>query len=373
LAASPRPACTGNLDVIKFRESSFEMAGDIVSENEQKVVMTPENGGRIELRRELIDKIEYDARPPKQVTTDELVDGFTHCVSRLIGGENTFRVVKVTPEAVYLSLGVDEGVHSGIELNVYREGEELVNPDTGVSLGKDKKFVGVVQIIFAEKEFSKAVPMDAGAETIKEGDTGVYLRKSPVLAIAGITTQEGEESPYGGMLSEKLIGKFNENPDLRVVERRQLGKVLRELAIQNALLNPNSPEINPAGVEKREAALGPLDIEQGRQVDEALADKLKEIQGADAIIFGTVTDVEGRGAVNLRVVDTSTAAILFSTYHIVGNPEKPIEVKEVKDSTQEVAGGSDSAEKKTTAEPVKNTGSKVPDLLDRILRAIYQR
>jgi hypothetical protein len=377
-ADAPRPFCSSNLDVITFKDSSFQMAGDIVSENDKRVVMVPENGGRVELRRSLIGKVEYDARPPTHVTTDELVTGFTHCVSRLVGGKNDFRVVKVTPEAVYLNLGAEEGARSGIELSVYREGEELVDPETGASLGKEKNFVGVIQIIFADKKFSKAVAIDVPSEKIKEGDTGIYMRQSPVLAIAGITTIDGEESPYGAMLSEKLIGKFGENPSLHVVERRQLGKVLRELAIQNALLAPAVPDKYPDSARNRKSSLGPLDLKSDENElqfePESIADKMRMIKGADAIIFGIATDVNGKAAINLRVVDTSTAAILFSAYKVVANPEKPVGSLYLEEQVAPTHTEEAKAETKTSAVPVKNRpASGDQDLLDRILRAIYNR
>jgi len=369
-AAAVSPSCSSNLDVIKFKDSSFEMAGDVISEDEQRVVMRPENGGRIELRRELIDKIEYDIRPPKQVTTEELVNGFTHCVAGLIGNEKEFRVVKVRPESVYLNLGAEGGARPGIELSIYREGEKVLDPGTGSLLGKEKDFIGVVQIIIVEEEFAKAVPVDVSADRFQEGDTGIYMPRSPVLAIAGVMTDDGQESPYGMLLSEKLIGKFSEDSNLRVIERRHLGKVLRELAIQNALLTPLSDRLS-ADAQKRPAKIGTLEADAtGPALDSSIAEKVKGIEGADAIVFGTVTDVDGKGAVNLRVVDTSSAAILFSTYKMVGNPEKPIEASSSGDETV----SSDGAVERTEARPVRGESpDKLGDLLDRILRALYQR
>jgi curli biogenesis system outer membrane secretion channel CsgG len=376
-AAGPSLSCCSNLDVIKFKDSGFEMTGDVISESEQRVVMTPENGGRVELRRELIDRIEYDVRPSRRLSTDELVSDFVRCVSRLIGSEKVFRLVRVTPEAVYLNLGAEEGASPGIELSVYREGEEIVDPETGASLGKEKSFVGVIQIITVEKEYAKAVPVDAPAQRFEEGDVGIYMRQSPVLAVAGVTTLEGEESPYGALLSEKLIGKFRENPGLNVVERKQLGKVLRELAIQNALLSPPLPDASLGGVKKRQMTLEPLDLEAEESepyLDHSLAEKMRMIEGADAIVLGTVAKMNGRGAVNLRVVDTSTAAILFSTYKVVGNPERPIEVGEADEEDEEdEERAPDDRQESTEAKPARSDPSEKNDLLDRILRAIYQR
>jgi TolB-like protein len=338
------------------------------------VTIVPENGGRVTLRREVIGEILYDDREPRQITTKELVDGFTHCVSRLAGREETFRLVKVTPEAIYLNLGSVDGARPGLELNVYREGDEIVDPETGQTLGREKSFVGILQIVGVENDYSKAVPVHTAAGKFQEGDTGVFLRESPVLAVAGITALDGGESPYGSLVAEQIIGKLNQNPELKVVERKQLGQILRELAIQNALSGPGLPAELPSEVQKRQMTLEAPELKEGGPpvvLDEGMAEKLRKLQGADALIVGTVADVNGHGAVNLRLVDTSTAAVLFSTHKMVGNPEKPIQQarqEEEKGSTEPTA-----SEKTTTAEPVSRSTKGGPDLLDRILRAVYQR
>lgn len=370
--ATERPPCSGHLDVIKFKDSSYEMTGDIVAEHEDSVTIIPANGGRVTLRRDVIGEILYDARQPEQITTKELVDGFTHCVSRLAERAKPFRLVKVTPDLIYVNLGSIEGARQGLELNVYREGDEIVDPKTDQILGREKEFVGILQIVGAESEYAKAVPVDAPIGNFRVGDTGVFLRESPVLAVAGITTLDGEESPYGSLVAEQVIGKLNQNPELKVVERRQLGQILRELAIQNALSGPGLPAELPSQVQKRQMTLEAPALEQGepiRVLDEGLAEKLRTLQGADAIIVGTVADVDGHGAVNLRVVDTSTAAILFSTHKMVGNPEKPIQrVSKEEASTEEGA-----SEETASAQPASRSTKGGPDLLDRILRAVYQR
>ncbi len=373
-ASTERPPCSASLDVIRFKDSSFEMAGDVVAEDGDSVTIVPENGGRVTLRRNVIGEILYDAREPAQITTKELVDGFAHCVSRLAGREEAFRLVKVAPEAVYLNLGSVEGARPGLELNVYREGDEIIDPKTGQTLGREKRFVGILQIVGVEKDYSKAVPVHIAAGEFREGDTGVFLRKSPVLAVAGITTLDGEESPYGSLVAEEILGKLNQHSELKVVERRQLGQILRELAIQNALSGPGLPAELPSEVQKRQMTLDAPELKEDRQqvvLDEGMAEKLRTLQGADAVILGTVANVDGRGAVNLRVVDTSTAAVLFSTHKMVGNPEKPIQQarqEEGKGVTEPSA-----SEETAAAEPVSRPTKGGPDLLDRILRAVYQR
>ncbi len=370
-ASTERPTLSGPLDVVKFKDSSYEMVGEIVEEYEDSVVIIPENGGRIKLRREFVGEIKYDARPPRQVETRELVADFTRCVARMVTSEKPFRVVKVTPQAVYLNLGLTGGVRPGVELNVYREGDTITDSETGRILGREKERIGILQIVDVQKDYSRAAPVEMSVAEFREGDAGVFLRESPTLAVAGITTLDGKESPYGSLLSEQIVSGFNEYPGIKVVERRQLGQILRELAIQNALLGPStSPDISTDstkhGEPEKSLSLGA--DEEPIVVDESMAQKLRQIQGADALIVGTVADVKGVGAVNLRVVDTHTAAVLYSTHRIVGKPEKPVRTPAPEEPTVQEASQERSKTKRESP-PAESTA----DAVDRLLRAVYQR
>jgi TolB-like protein len=372
-AADEPPHCTGPLDVIKFKSSSFEVVGDIVSESEDSVVVIPKNGGRIELRRALIGEILYDEQDPPEISTDKVVDEFTHCILRLVESKKPFRVVKTTPETVYVNLGLKDGARPGVELSMYREGEEIIDPETGHTLGREKAFIGIIQIVGVEEGFSTALPVDATAAAFQQGDAGVFLRESPVLAVAGITTLDGKDSPYGALLAEEIISKLKQSSDIKVVERNQLGQVLRELAIQNAILGGAALSDRSMGAENK---LIPIELTGSRYNDspdialEGMIEKMQMIKGADALIVGTVANVRGRGAVNLRLVDTSTAAVLYSTRKLVRKPEKPIRTAEPK---KPVSPDDAASEEVTEQRPASRPTSSKGDLLDRILRAIYQR
>lgn len=377
LADPVRPVCSGRLDVVKFKDSSFEMVGDVVAEDDASITIIPANGGRVTLRRELIGDILYNERDPRQVTTKELVDGFTHCVSRVVGSETEFRIVRLTPQRIFLNIGSFEGLRPGIELNVFRAGEALTDPDTGDVIGREKNLVGIVQVIGVGKQYAEAVPVNQSWRDFREGDVGMFLKKSPVLAVAGITTLDGQDSPYGALLSEQLIGKFNQYPGLKVVERRQLGQVLRELAIQNAILSPELPPELPSEARREQIKLESLDIGETSPpliIDEGMAEKMRMLRGADAIVVGTVADMNGNGAVNLRMVDTSTAAVIFSTHQMVGNPEKPIYAGGKSEEERDIFRGEREAEvAEAGSGGADRSRSERLDLLDKVLRAIYQR
>ncbi|NQU07166.1 MAG: hypothetical protein HQ583_01300 [Candidatus Abyssubacteria bacterium] len=324
-AADEAPHCTGSLDVVKFKDSSYEVTGDIVAEQEDSVTIIPENGGRITLRRDLIDEILYDAREPRRLTTENVVESFTSCLSRLVADKKIIRLIKVTSEAIFLNAGKKDGLLTGLELNVYREGEQIIDPETEKALGREKDLVGIIHLIGVEEDYSRAIPFNTPIEKFREGDTGAFLRKTPTLAVAKFTTLDGEESPYGSMISNQIIEKLNQNPELKLIEHKQLGFRL-----------------------------------------------LDEIRGlkADALLVGTVADVDDGVAVNLRMVDTSTAAVLHSMRKVVQNPEKPVRPggrKKEKSLTPRAKSGKGKAGSKS------DSTTEDAGILDRLLRAIYDR
>jgi curli biogenesis system outer membrane secretion channel CsgG len=310
----------GPMDVIKYRGSSYETVGYIVEEYEDSVVVIPERGGRIEVRREVIAEIVYASEQPKWITSDEMIEGFTSQLLKLVKEKTTFRVAKVTDQMIYLNTSQGAVDKRGWKANIYREGAEIIDPITGDALGYAKQLVGTVQIIGEAETFSEALPVDTPTSVFQEGDIGVFLRKKPTLVVANITTVNGKHSPYGAMISEAIIGKLSESKDLTLLERKQIGQVLEEMAKQDALLNKSAP---------------------GAVVDDSVRGNMSMLKGADALLVGTVGIAKGttkavsrsrkgstvtktkKATVSIRIVHTQTGVVLYSAHYLVSHMERP--------------------------------------------------
>jgi len=57
------------------------------------------------------------------------------------------KVIKVADNMVYINAGAEAGLRVGDVLVVVTRGEELVDPDTGLSLGAEEKQVGVIEVV----------------------------------------------------------------------------------------------------------------------------------------------------------------------------------------------------------------------------------
>ncbi len=77
-------------------------------------------------------------------------------------------VVKADPGQIYLNLGQDS-VALGDRLQVLRKGEELIDPETGISLGGSSTVIGEIQVNQVQEKFSIAGPV-AMSGTPERGD-----------------------------------------------------------------------------------------------------------------------------------------------------------------------------------------------------------
>ncbi len=66
------------------------------------------------------------------------------------------RIVKAEGPVIYLNCGINSGIKVGDSFDVYKKGEELIDPGTGISLGSEVSKIGRVQVVETQDRFSKA-------------------------------------------------------------------------------------------------------------------------------------------------------------------------------------------------------------------------
>lgn len=57
------------------------------------------------------------------------------------------KIIKADGATIYMKPGSKGGVEPGMEFAVYRPGEELIDPDTGISLGSEESKIGTIQYV----------------------------------------------------------------------------------------------------------------------------------------------------------------------------------------------------------------------------------
>lgn len=89
---------------------------------------------------------------------DELVEGITETMKEVPW---TGRVVKADdPNKIYLNGGSNAGIDTGMVFNVYRMGEELIDPATGISLGAEEELVGSMRVTDVKEKYSICSAVD---------------------------------------------------------------------------------------------------------------------------------------------------------------------------------------------------------------------
>jgi TolB-like protein len=112
-------------------------------------------------------------------------------------------------------------------------------------------------------------------------DSAEKTRKRRV-AVMDFSSETGNASRSSAIVTERLTSEIASNPRMEVIERRKLDEVLKE------------QKLGSKGV-----------------VDPVTAREVGHILGADAVVTGTVIDLDDKNVeVNARLVDTQNARIL---------------------------------------------------------------
>jgi len=87
--------------------------------------------------------------------TREAIDDLVETITETLEGVPwTGRVVKADGSKIYLNAGQDVGVAAGMRFNVYRMGEELIDPVTGLSLGAEEEKIGTIEATDIKEKYS---------------------------------------------------------------------------------------------------------------------------------------------------------------------------------------------------------------------------
>ena len=78
------------------------------------------------------------------------------------------RIVTAKGPVIYLNCGINSGIKVGDGFDVYKKGEELIDPETGISLGCEVSKIGRVQVVEIQDKFSKATIVSGAG--FKRGD-----------------------------------------------------------------------------------------------------------------------------------------------------------------------------------------------------------
>lgn len=203
-------------------------------------------------------------------------------ISKLPAAASKGKIAKVTPTAVYVTLKSGD-VRPQQKVSVYRQKEEIRDPDTGALLAIERPRIAELQVTEVHETFSKAVLTGDLEVELAVGDEVELAGKGErKIAICPLSTEDGEETHVGTELAEDLTNLLVKK-GMKVVERSELAPVLAELAIENTFL-----------FEPKEAQ------------------KLGELTGASHVVVGKIVPTSKAAKAYMRLVDVATGEIRYA-------------------------------------------------------------
>ena len=124
----------------------------------------------------------YAKTPIGQAVIAGINKGVYELVKEIGAAPATGSIIKSEGNQVWLNLGADS-VAVGDELKVMSKGEELIDPDTGISLGSSDTQLGSVRVAQAQEKFSIAEVVSISGKA-KRGDQVISLAPPPSIEYA---------------------------------------------------------------------------------------------------------------------------------------------------------------------------------------------
>lgn len=110
----------------------------------------------------------WSKTPLGQATREAINDAVRFIVNEMENVPWQSSIVKIDNNVVYISGGHDVNISTGKTFDVYGVGEELIDPMTGLSLGKEESKIGRIEVTSVEDKYSKAKILEGSG--FKYGD-----------------------------------------------------------------------------------------------------------------------------------------------------------------------------------------------------------
>lgn len=238
-----------------------------------------------------------------------------------------------TDGTIYISRGDDGGLYPGEILDAYRLGAPVIDPETGVQLGREEISLGQVRIDEVEDARSKGTVLDA--TKVNKGDLLKRAIQNQGLRGGTRKPREGKPQRSGAMIADQgspkqagtptgdkftiVVGQLKVGPGAKVGSfltparvRKMTNDLIVKLTGTNRFKVLERQEIDQVLDEKAFDA-----IVSGGQIDP----RVQELIGADYLIHGDIDKflikTQTREVPYLDEVETTATAVAEGVFRIV--------------------------------------------------------
>lgn len=191
-------------------------------------------------------------------------------------------VVGVDDDRLLVDLGGRRGAYEGMELEVYREGEEVKHPVTGQFLGRRDVSLAIVRLVEVREEFSEAIAVsrEKGAQ-LSWGDSVRVSGDRITVALPLIDPGDVRGANVHSITKDLAIA---------------LAKTGRFMVVEEPLIRALLASERPSRA--------------GHPADPVAMEVLAKRLRAQALILGRLSHVEKRVFLGLQVLSTRTGSPL---------------------------------------------------------------
>lgn len=112
---------------------------------------------------------DYAKTPIGQAVIAAINKGVFELVKQVGTSPVSGSVIKVAGKKIYINLG-SNAVSNGSKLQVLSKGEELIDPETGISLGSEEEEIGTIKVASVKEKYAIATPVDFNVSLLTKGD-----------------------------------------------------------------------------------------------------------------------------------------------------------------------------------------------------------
>lgn len=88
------------------------------------------------------------------------------------------RIAMIKDNDIFINCGRTSGIFEGDQFSVYKPGEPIIDPETGLNLGSENTLIGRIEIVKVEEKYSKAIPVSGSG--FERNDIIKYEGPKPV-------------------------------------------------------------------------------------------------------------------------------------------------------------------------------------------------
>ena len=291
--------------------SGGDITGELVRESDLAYTVIDLKSGKesvVEKKPEL--KVRRNLTDADAIAATDLSSVIAWKISKLsLTTPTVTHIAKITDGTIYLTTGQKGGLGVGDKLNIYRVGDEIVDPVTKKVIARERPKIGQVVITEVQDAFSKGKLIGDMETKLIVGDEAEAPALKISVAVTPLVDVDGKESEAGIAIAEDLTTALV-SKKVQVVERTALKAVFKELALQTSDL------VDPASVQKLGKQLGASTVLTGKIVSDGVQSKIHirliRVETGEVLLAGAQT-VKAGGRSGAGSVGTSSGVPITGT------------------------------------------------------------